>query len=105
MQLERKDAPLEVFDTSSDSRVSVNDRKLSFSLDFGTELEFNTQYYVVIEPGAVVGLQSCLGGGAPFPGISHSSDWYIMTVTGIESCSAERSTVCHSVRIRLPVCN
>lgn len=76
------DAPLAEFDTSSDPRVSVDEQKLSFTLNFDEQMEYNTRYHVVMEPGAVVGLQSCVGGGSPFPGISEPTEWYIITGSG-----------------------
>lgn len=73
-----KETPVAEFDSSSDSRVMVQDNTLSFVLDNHT-LEDGSAYYVLIEAGAVVGLQKCAGGGVPFSGLPNKTEWRFET--------------------------
>ena len=67
-------------DTSTAKEVSVEGNTLTFYLsEVIYALDQGVRYYVLMDPGAVVGLMSCSGGGAPFRGISDPNEWSFET--------------------------
>ena len=67
-------------DTSQAAEVSVDGTTLTFYLPESIfVLDRGVRYYVLMDPGAVVGLMSCSGGGAPFRGISDLNEWSFET--------------------------
>ena len=64
------------FDTSSDRRVSIVNRTVIFYLTQENDrLQLGANNYITMERGAVVGLQSCAGSGAPSPAIVDPMMW------------------------------
>ena len=68
------------FDTSKSAEASVSGTTLTFYRpDYILGFDPGVRYYILMDPGAVVGLLSCSGGGAPFRGISDPNEWSIET--------------------------
>ena len=67
-------------DTSQAAEVSVEGNTLTFYLpEYVFVLDPGVRHYILMDSGAVVGLMSCSGGGAPFRGISDPNEWSFET--------------------------
>ena len=72
-------------DASKAKEVSVIGDTLTIYLPEYIEfLDEGVKHYILMDPGAVVGLMSCSGGGAPFRGISDPNEWSFDT--GVNIC-------------------
>lgn len=57
--------------------VHTNHHLLNFIIP--KRLKIGVTYAVTLDAGAVVGALSCVGGGAPFPGLSDDTQWQFVT--------------------------
>lgn len=69
---------IDSIDTSS-PRLSVSGKELSFYLSENATLEEETTYYVLMDLGVVLGLQTCKGSNVPFLGIYDKTFWKFTT--------------------------
>ena len=67
-------------DASKATEASLKGDTLTIYLPEYIELlDEGVKHYILMDPGAVVGLMSCLEGGSPFRGISDPNEWLFDT--------------------------